>query len=137
MFISGIFWAGDSSKILEMADKRVIESITSVDILDELSSALCYPDLQDKVEDKELEMRWTIEDILSFSTMVKPWRKVSVVSDPDDDMIVECAVAGRADFIVSQDRHLLKIREFEGIKIVTPTEFLKIMGLHHKPHSNP
>ena len=46
--------------------------------------------------------------------------------DPNDNLFVETAVAGNADYIVSQDKHLLKLKEFKKIKIITPEEFKKI-----------
>ncbi|MBI2917013.1 MAG: putative toxin-antitoxin system toxin component, PIN family [Chloroflexi bacterium] len=46
---------------------------------------------------------------------------------PADDRVLECAVAGKADYVVSGDRHLLALREFQGIPIVTPTEFLGVL----------
>ena len=50
-----------------------------------------------------------------------------VKEDPDDNKILECAVEGKADFIVSQDSHLLKLREFHGIRIMSPEEFLEML----------
>ncbi len=51
-----------------------------------------------------------------------------VVADPDDDRILECAVAGDADLIVSGDRHLTKLKAFQGIGIVRPVDFLRTLG---------
>ena len=47
----------------------------------------------------------------------------AVEDDPDDDKILECAVAGNADYIVSGDSHLLDIEEYRGVEIVSPDEF--------------
>jgi putative PIN family toxin of toxin-antitoxin system len=44
--------------------------------------------------------------------------------DPDDDRVLECALAGRADIIVTGDRHLLKLGAFEGTPIVTARQFM-------------
>lgn len=49
--------------------------------------------------------------------------------DPDDNRILECAVAGKADLIVSGDRHLRKLKSYEGIPIVRPVDFLRTLGL--------
>ncbi len=51
-----------------------------------------------------------------------------IASDPDDDRILECALAGNADLIVSGDRHLTRVKAFEGIGIVRPTDFLRMLG---------
>jgi len=58
------------------------------------------------------------------------WRVIFHTSrampDPDDEMILECALAAEADYIVSGDkRHLLPLRQFRGIPIVSPSDFLR------------
>ena len=50
-----------------------------------------------------------------------------VADDPDDDMVLNTAHEGRADYIVSGDRHLLKLREFRRIKIVTVKQMLEMI----------
>ena len=53
-------------------------------------------------------------------------RATGATPDPDDEMILECALAGEADFIVSGDRkHLQALRQFRGIPIISPAEFLR------------
>ena len=56
--------------------------------------------------------------------IVEPTEKILIVKDdPKDNIFIETAVGGNVDYIVSQDNHLLKLKEFRGIKIVTPEEF--------------
>ena len=50
-----------------------------------------------------------------------------VKDDPKDNIFIETAVAGNADYLISQDNHLLKLKEFKGIKIITPEEFLRVL----------
>ncbi len=52
-----------------------------------------------------------------------------IAADPDDDRVLEAAVAGEADFIVSGDRHLLDLGRYEGIEIVTPARFLAELSM--------
>ena len=53
-------------------------------------------------------------------------RASGATADPDDEMILECALAAEADFIVSGDKkHLLVLRQYQGIPIVSPAEFLR------------
>jgi predicted nucleic acid-binding protein len=47
--------------------------------------------------------------------------------DPDDDMFVECAVEGKVDYLVSGNDHLFALKEYEGIQILTPTQFLMVL----------
>jgi hypothetical protein len=48
-----------------------------------------------------------------------------VEADPDDDKFIECALHAKAEFVISGDRHLLDVGNYEGIRIVTPAEFLQ------------
>jgi uncharacterized protein len=61
----------------------------------------------------------------SAALLVKPNLALQVIiDDPDDDRVLECAVAGEVDYIVSGDRHLLKLGSYQGISIVTAREFM-------------
>ncbi len=65
-----------------------------------------------------------INDLTAFATLVLPEYHVHGVSaDPDDDTILECALAGGADYVVTGDRHLLDLGTFRGILIVPPAVF--------------
>jgi predicted nucleic acid-binding protein len=50
-----------------------------------------------------------------------------ISQDPDDDVILACAIAGRADDVVSRDHHLLDQTEHEGVPITSPEEFMAIL----------
>lgn len=64
-----------------------------------------------------------------FALVVEPQEDVDAIpEDPDDNRVLECAVAGAADCIVSGDvRHLLRLREYQGIHILSPTAFLALL----------
>jgi uncharacterized protein len=51
-----------------------------------------------------------------------------IAADPDDDRVLECAVSGHADLIVSGDQHLTRLESFRGIGIVRPVDFLRTLG---------
>jgi uncharacterized protein len=62
--------------------------------------------------------------------MVVPRLVLDVIpNDPDDNRILECAVEGKADVIVSGDRALLRLKSYDGIPIVRPIDFLRTLGL--------
>lgn len=61
--------------------------------------------------------------------LVRSELKLEIIKDdPDDDKFIEAAVTGKADYLVTQDNHLLKIKKFREINILTPQEFLSILG---------
>jgi putative PIN family toxin of toxin-antitoxin system len=62
-----------------------------------------------------------MQQIRKVTMVVYPTRKLTVVRDPDDDKILECATEAQADVVVSFDKDLLSLKEFEGIKIIHPS----------------
>ena len=131
VFLSGIHWTGASHKVLREWFMDSFTIISSHQVNQEL-----FGQLKDfKIQMEEDESEWWEGLILEKSELVIPKRKVNVVkNDPDDNKFIEAALEGKADYIVSQDRHLLDLKEFEGIKIVTPHEFLRILKTDAKPN---
>ncbi|HMQ97329.1 MAG TPA: putative toxin-antitoxin system toxin component, PIN family [Candidatus Nanoperiomorbaceae bacterium] len=67
--------------------------------------------------------------VLRKADIVQPQTVPKVIADdPDDDHILACAVAGEASVIVSGNKHLLRLREYHGIPIVRPMDFLRTLG---------
>ncbi len=69
-----------------------------------------------------------VAEILSHSTVVKIGNDLHIVlDDADDDKVVECAVEGKAAYIVSGDKHLLDMKEYQGILMIKANEFLGLL----------
>ena len=69
-----------------------------------------------------------LKSIVRLAEIVTPHIVLDViVDDPDDNRILECAVAGNADLIVSGDRHLTRLKSVQGTGIVRPADFLRIL----------
>lgn len=126
ILISATFWYGDSNRIIGLIEKKTINLVLSEEIIKEYAAVLKYDEIMNKIKNKRLEIKYSIQKIVSLSTIVKPKEKIDIIKDdPDDNKILECAKEGKVQFIITNDKHLLKIKVFEGIKIVTPKEFLK------------
>ena len=125
ILISSIFWArGNTHKLVELAIERSVTNFTSSDMLNELTKVLRV-----NFEQSEEIVKRQVALLVEYSTVVNLTEKLSVVKDDtDDDKVIECAVAADAQFIVSGDHHLLKLKSFRGIKIVAPAEFLNILA---------
>jgi len=65
------------------------------------------------------------KDLLKIATVVYPTQRVFACEDKDDDKVLEAALEANVDFIVSGDKHLLKMNEFNGIKIITARQFIE------------
>lgn len=124
IFVSGIHWHGFSEKVLHAWIEGRFVSVCSLPIIDEITRVL----MAFKVPLRQEDISWWESLILEKSAIVFPVNHLEIVrDDPDDNKFIEAAVEGKADYIVSQDKHLLNIKEYNGIKIVHPKEFLQIL----------
>jgi len=119
--MSAMIWKGKPLECLELARSGVTDGLTCREILDELADKL---DVKLSIPPEDIAA--TMADLMTFLPLVSISGTLKAVpADPDDDKIVECAVEGKATHIVTGDRrHLLPLRSYEGIAIVTAAEFL-------------
>jgi uncharacterized protein len=119
--LSAIGWKGKPFECLELARNGVVHGLTCAAALDELSLKL-----ESKLLFTPEESTDAIIDLLTFLRVVQvTGRFAAVAADHDDDKIIECAVLGGATHIVTGDRrHLLPLKSFQRIEIVTAAEFL-------------
>lgn len=120
IYVSALMFGGLPGTFLDLAFLESFTLVASAALLDELEEKLW---LKFGVSsDDAAAIRAKLEGI---ARMVQPDQLLNVVQDdPDDNRVLECAWTGRADYIVSGDRHLLKIGSYEGIPIVTVRQFL-------------
>lgn len=120
VFISALFWKGAPHQIFKEILRRAVLNFTSPQILQELKERLL-----EKFEVPFEKVKEFLEIIVFNSQVVYPKNKLNIVKkDPSDNKIIECAVEAKASFVVSGDKHLLGIKEYQGIKIISPKEFL-------------
>jgi putative PIN family toxin of toxin-antitoxin system len=122
IYISALnFHRGKPHQLLQMAIAGHIEVAISDAILQEVQGVL-----RKKFHAMEEDVREADALISACTTRVTPTQTVAVVTeDPDDDRILECAVAAGADAIVTGDDDLLRRGEYQGIRIMTVAQFLE------------
>jgi putative PIN family toxin of toxin-antitoxin system len=121
VFVSGVFFSGPPYQILRAWKNQELQIVVSQEILDEyyrvgeeLSGRFPGPDLNP-----------ILELVASKTELVKAARlSEAVCDDPDDDKFFACAIGGKAEIIVSGDKHLLKMSGYKGIKVVRPRQFV-------------
>ena len=122
IWVSAFNFGGIPRRLIDMADVGLIRIDISDDIIDEVLRVL------------RLKFEWPEESLAEAKTqmneighLVTPKRKVDAVTeDPTDNRILECAVAGASDYLVTGDNHLLKLRQFAGTKILKAADFLNV-----------
>ncbi len=123
ILISSIFWKGNPRRIVDLAITHKIKSMTSPDILEEVEIVL-YEDFSqipyERIED-------IIRDVLSYSSLVIVEDiPIKGLRDIKDTKIIACAIETKADYIVTGDKDLLVLKEYNGIKIINPNNFLAL-----------
>lgn len=122
VFVSGVFWKGPPAAILEAWRDGRIELVLSPAILDEyqrvgteLNRLFPAIDLNPILDMLPLNSRMVQDSVL-------PER---LCSDPADDKFIAAAIAANADYVVSGDKALLKVRAYGGVLIVAPSTFVQ------------
>ena len=124
ILISALGWKGNERTLVEKALKKEFIVLLSPAIFEEFSEVAKRPKFG--LTDDEIDL--FIDALVSGCEVVTPSEKLSIVrNDPDDDRILECAVEGKADYIITGDRHLLNLKEFKDIKIVQARKFFNIL----------
>jgi len=110
---------GASRKLLRFAAKKQVDGMTSLAILREFAQTTA----RDCDFSKHKIERIT-RDILCFLEVVVTAERLKIVADDADNRVLECAVACKADYIASWDRHLTDLKSFQGITIGNPGKIL-------------
>ncbi len=123
VLVSGIFWKGLPALVLDQWHRRKFEWLISTDILDE------YYRVAEELhtEYPAIEIQPILDLITQGAHLVAPRPgPVPACDDPDDRMFLAAAVSGKAQFIVSGDKALLRVSTYPGGKVVTVKQFLAL-----------
>jgi len=111
----------------EIFEREEIEVYITEEILGEISKVLMYPKINELLELSRVSEREILQRVGEISVLVRPKLKLKVIEeDLEDNKILDYALQAKAGFVVSSDKHLLRLKKFRNIKILTPREFLDI-----------
>ncbi|OGM03202.1 putative toxin-antitoxin system toxin component, PIN family [Candidatus Woesearchaeota archaeon RBG_13_36_6] len=126
IIISVFGWSGKPRKIFELVLDNQIGLITSPQLILKLKRVSEYPKFSFS---SQLKRRIT-DLILEISTIVTTETQINIIKDDSsDNRLLEAALYGDADFIITGDKHLLNLKEYNGIKILTAAGFLESLKL--------
>ncbi|MEY3869312.1 MAG: putative toxin-antitoxin system toxin component, PIN family [Microcoleaceae cyanobacterium] len=125
LFVSGWLWGGIPARLFRLARARQLIICASEPILAELEKTLSKQKLWGKLQ----SLGFTVEYLISGTGELVEVYPISAINvpdlrDPNDNMILATTIAADANVIVTGDRDLLVLQEYEGITIVTAREFL-------------
>jgi uncharacterized protein len=125
VIISALLFRGPTSRLVSFWQKGTVSVLLSSEVLKEYAKVLAYP----KFKLIKKEIKGLLEqELLPYVIPVKVKKHLNIITqNPEDNKFLELAQAGGADYILSGDKHLLELRHFQGIKILTPDEFIKAM----------
>ena len=119
------FFGRDPPRIIyDLIQMKKIIMLYSIEIEKELIGVLAYP----KFRVPSNEIQPIINNIRRNAVFILTKSKIDVIkTDFTDSIFLECAIDGKADFIISGDKHLLTLKEYQGISILSPSEFLYLI----------
>ena len=125
--VSALLFGGRPGLLISLWESGQVVPLLSRDVLLEYARVLGYPKFALKPED----IKGLIEEhVLPFAEMVSVDETPAIVQeDPADDKFLALAVIGRADILISGDRHLLALKRYRGVDILTPRQLLERLEL--------
>lgn len=121
VIVSGLGWTGPPAALIDAATRGDIQLVTSTPLLAELRRVLAYPRLMPVVERTGLSPAELADLVERASVLVEPTRTIATARDASDNRVLEAALAGEVEMIVTGDDDLLSLSPFKAIAIVTPS----------------
>jgi len=124
VLISGVLFNGPPRQVLSLAAQGLFTNYTSPALLREAEKVLLYPKFGLRPE-QALRIVAIFREM--FEIVIPATSVNTVLADPADNRVLEAAQAAAADFIISGDKkHLLNLKEWKGIRIISPEAFLEM-----------
>ena len=125
---SAMLWGGTPKLLLQARRERRVELYTSTLLLAELTDILGRSKFAKKIMASLLTVDQLVDHYVELVQVVRPTPTPRIVSDPDDDVVIGTALAAKADLLVTGDRPLLSVSEYQGVRIVSVTEALELIA---------
>lgn len=122
VLISGVLFGGHARQILRLASRGVLIKFISPKILREAERVLGRSKFGLRPE-HVVEIMALFKD--TFEIVIPSLEVQAVQPDPEDNHVLDAAMAAQAEFIISGDKHFLKLAEWEGIHVASPAQFIK------------
>lgn len=131
ILVSGLLWPGPPASFVDAAWQHAFHLLTSEELLTELHLVLGRPHLETRLRARGRTPTEVVASVRVLATVVPPTVLMppAALRDLKDLPVLACAVGGQAQAIVTGDKDLLTLNEYQGIVIVSPRLFLATIGL--------
>jgi putative PIN family toxin of toxin-antitoxin system len=126
--VSALLWDGTPRQLLRVSHSVGILLFTSTPLLKELTETLSKKKLKRKIAASLLSADQLVHSYAELVSVVRPVVVPRLAPDPDDDVVIGTALAAKANYIVTGDRTLLSVAEYEGVRIVSVGEALEAVA---------
>jgi putative PIN family toxin of toxin-antitoxin system len=124
--LSGLLWGGPPRRLIDLARERSLTLCTSVVLLAELAEVIARDKFAQRIQLAGLSPADLVQDYRRLAIIVEPQPlSVPTCRDPDDDHVLACAIAARADLIITRDLDLLDLKTFQNIPILAAADALR------------
>ena len=127
--VSAFFWEGNEAELIRKIEQNKAQLFITKEILDEIEKVIKRPKFNELLDRTNQTPEQILAKLISLSRLVigPKLKKIIIKDDFSDDKFIECAVNAKAGYIVSGDKHLLGLKEYEGIKIIRTFDALKLI----------
>ena len=125
---SAMLWGGSPKLLLQARREKRVELYTSTPMLAELTDILARPKFEKKIAASMLTVDQLVDRYAALVQVVRPTSIPRIAPDPDDDVVIGTALAAKADLLVTGDRLLLSVMEYQGVRIVSVAEALQTLA---------
>ena len=121
-------WGGVPRLLLQAGREKRVDLFTSAALLAELTDILGRRKFDKKIAASTLTVDQLVDRNAALAALVRPTPTPRVAPDPDDDVVIGTGLAAKADLIVTGDKPLLSVAEYQGVRIVGVTQALQTIG---------
>jgi uncharacterized protein len=125
--LSALLWRGTPYQLLERIRNQHprLQLYSSPVLLEELTEVIARPAFSQRLSAIGKTVRQVLADYIEIVALVEPIEMPQVVRDPDDDHVLACALAAKAEIVVSGDKDLLDLVKYQDISILTAADTLQ------------
>jgi len=125
VFISALFWHGPPHKLLRLIETGNLTLCITFPLLEELRDVLSQPFFSSFIKKYNTSCEELIAAVFEIAELYSDKGIGAVVkNDPDDDRVLSCALVSEAKYVITGDHHLLDLKKWSNISILTPQQFL-------------